>query len=36
MFDHGETSSSEETTAPLRELLAKGTIFSWDKRREEA
>ena len=36
MFDHGETSSYEETTAPLRELLAKGAIFSWDKRREGA
>lgn len=36
MFDHRESSTYEETTAPLRELLVKGAIFSWDKRREEA
>ena len=30
----GETSTYEETT--YRELLAKGAIFSWDKRREGA
>lgn len=36
MFDHGETSTYEETTTPFRELLAKGAIFSWDKRREGA
>ena len=36
MFDHSETSSYEETTAPLREMLAKGAIFAWDKRREKA
>ena len=28
--------SVEETTAPFRELIAKGAIFSWDKRREGA
>ena len=36
MFDPGKTSTYEDTTAPLRELLAKGAIFSWDKRREGA
>ena len=36
MFDHKEGATYEETTAPLREMLVKGAVFSWDKRREEA
>ena len=36
MFDHKEGATYEETTAPLREMLVKGAIFSWNKRREEA
>ena len=26
----------EKTTAPLREMLVKGTVYSWNKKREEA
>lgn len=36
MFDHKEGTTYEETTAPLREMMVKGAIFSWNKRREEA
>ena len=36
MFDHKQDATYEETTAPLRELLIKGTKFEWNKEREEA
>ena len=36
MFDHNQDTTYEETTAPLREMLVKGAIFLWDKRRERA
>ena len=36
MFDHKEGATYEQTTAPLREMLVKGAIFSWNKRREDA
>ena len=35
-FDHKGTESYEEVTAPLREMLLKDAVFSWDKRREDS
>ena len=34
VFDHKEGATYEETTAPLREMLKKSAVFSWNKRRE--
>ena len=36
VFDHEEDMSYEEATAPLRELLKKGSVFSWNEERERA
>jgi hypothetical protein len=35
-FDHKEGKTYEERTKPLRELMVKGALFSWDNRREQA
>ena len=36
LFDHNECMSYEEATAPLRQLLNKNAIFSWNAEREHA
>ena len=35
-FDHQESETYEEVTAPLRELLSKNATFSWNDRRESS
>ena len=35
MIDHTE-GKTYETTAPLRELMVKGAMFMWTRRREES
>lgn len=35
-FDHLEHMTYEEATAPLRQLLAKNAVFSWNKEREDS
>jgi len=36
VYDHNEDMSYEEATAPLRQLLLKNAVFSWNNEREQA